>query len=402
MNDKKKLLTDMFQYKELPMKNSPNILLFNIPCEGYGDVIFAFKLSSYLIEWYNAKITIATINTDAYSKLGLSSPNIKIHKLIKGITSSSKCRYLKGLSFVSNEVFDLIFVAPRTEKDPILSDVKSVIPYSNLFNTYFFSEYTTKYEEPWFYDYDFPTGIDSDCYGLLLTPFKMLPRPINLPNPYIFIYISKVEEYKAKNCLMSFMQMIDIKYKNVKRLEIVAPAQILGMINKKLISKLKYFKLYNNDDIKDSNVLVLRYDIFPIEYKYISNVMYHSEEDILLTGDQSLTDALSCCSKKNIFYQALYHKKSFLKLLSKKMPNKYLQKIKTSCGTIKAIKYKSNYSSFVKNNDFRIKARPKMDAIMKYIRYKDDKPIKMEKIEDIILSSRTKEKIIAKLEELSS
>ena len=84
------------------------------------------------------------------------------------------------------------------------------------------------------------------------------------------------------------------------------------------------------------------------------------------------------------------------------MPNKYLQKIKTSCGTIKAIKYKSNYSSFVKNNDFRIKARPKMDAIMKYIRYKDDKPIKMEKIEDIILSSRTKEKIIAKLEELSS
>ena len=150
MNDKKKLLTDMFQYKELPMKNSPNILLFNIPCEGYGDVIFAFKLSSYLIEWYNAKITIATINTDAYSKLGLSSPNIKIHKLIKGITSSSKCRYLKGLSFVSNEVFDLIFVAPRTEKDPILSDVKSVIPYSNLFNTYFFSEYTTKYD--WFID----------------------------------------------------------------------------------------------------------------------------------------------------------------------------------------------------------------------------------------------------------
>ena len=400
MNEKKKLLTDIFEYKDIPTKHSPNILLFNIPCEGYGDVIFAFKLSSYLIEWYNAKITIATINTDVYTKLGLSSPNIKIHKLIKGITSSSKCRYLKGLSFVSDEIFDLIFVAPRTEKDPLLSDVKSVVPYSNSFNTYFFSEYVTKNEEPSFYDYDFPTGIDSDCYGLLLTPFKMLLRPSNLPYPYVFIYISDIEEYKAKKCLMSFMQMIDIKYKNVKKLDIVAPNQILDMI-KKLVSKLKYFKLYNNDDIKDCNVLVLRYDIFPIEYKYIKNVMYHSEEDILLTGDQSLTDAFSCCSHKNIFYQALYHKTDFLKILGRKMPNKYLKKIKTMCGTIKAIKYKSNYSSFVKNNDFRIKARPKIDAIMKYIKYKDDNPAKMEKIEDIILSSRSIEKIIAKLEELS-
>jgi hypothetical protein len=93
--------------------------------------------------------------------------------------------------------------------------------------------------------------------------------------------------------------------------------------------------------------------------------MENSVEDILVTGDQSITDALSCCSSKNIFYQIARWKRMFGKGLSKYMPNQYLKSYKTSCGTLKAVKYKSNYKKFVKEWDFRTLAKPKMDAIIK-------------------------------------
>jgi hypothetical protein len=48
------------------------------------------------------------------------------------------------------------------------------------------------------------------------------------------------------------------------------------------------------------------------------------------------------------------------------MPNKYLKSKKTTCGTIKALSYKSNYKDFLKNWDFRYLARPKMNAILLY------------------------------------
>jgi hypothetical protein len=93
--------------------------------------------------------------------------------------------------------------------------------------------------------------------------------------------------------------------------------------------------------------------------------MENSVEDILLTGDQSITDALSCCSSKNIFYQIARWKRMFGKGLAKYMPNQYLKSYKTSCGTLKAIDYHSNYKKFVKDWDFRTLAKPKMDAIIK-------------------------------------
>jgi Neuraminidase (sialidase) len=83
-----------------------------------------------------------------------------------------------------------------------------------------------------------------------------------------------------------------------------------------------------------------------------------------LTGDQSITDALSCCSTKNIFYQIAPWKKDFAKNLATYMPNIFLKSVKTSCGTLKALKYKSNYFNFVKNNDFRLIGKTKLDAIL--------------------------------------
>jgi hypothetical protein len=73
---------------------------------------------------------------------------------------------------------------------------------------------------------------------------------------------------------------------------------------------------------------------------------------------------LSCCSKKNIFYQIAPWKSDLAKNLAKDMPNTYLKKVSTSCGSIRAISYKSNYNKFVKKWDFRNRARGKLDAIV--------------------------------------
>ena len=93
-------------------------------------------------------------------------------------------------------------------------------------------------------------------------------------------------------------------------------------------------------------------------------LMYNSVSDILLTGDQSITDGLSCCPKKNIWYQIAPWKEAFGKQLSIHMPQKYYKRKKTSCGTIEAIGLKSDYREFVKKYDFRKLAKPKINKIV--------------------------------------
>ncbi len=46
------------------------------------------------------------------------------------------------------------------EKDPCYIDIKKLIPYSDKFNTYFFSEYNDPYPQL----FDFPTGLDKQVF----------------------------------------------------------------------------------------------------------------------------------------------------------------------------------------------------------------------------------------------
>ena len=90
-----------------------------------------------------------------------------------------------------------------------------------------------------------------------------------------------------------------------------------------------------------------------------------SVDDILVTGDQSVTDVLSCCPKKNIFYQIAPWKRDFAKSLSEIMPNKYLESSSTSCGTRQIpLYFQSDYTQFVMDNDFRKLARPKLNQVI--------------------------------------
>ena len=92
--------------------------------------------------------------------------------------------------------------------------------------------------------------------------------------------------------------------------------------------------------------------------------MKDSVRDILVTGDQSLTDILSCCKRKRVWYQIAPWKQGLAENLHKYMPNKYYGSFKTSCGTIKHVNLDIDWREFMKAYDFRIQGRKRLDSIL--------------------------------------
>jgi len=396
MEDSKNIFWKTFLNRNYKNRNKKiKILLLNSPCFGFGDVVFCMKISNYLKDWYNADVTIATTDPNCFKKLG--SQNI-VTLLSKNC--GSQCRRFKNLHFSKNiSKQDLIFVAPlQSDYNPSLNDVRFLVPYATKFNTFFFSEYNHYDDE----EFDFSTGLGKNKFGLLFTKTRTVPRIKKLKNPYALIYIAESMD-DSEYCFFKFIEMVSAKYsKKYKNFDIVVPATleyffeeyndiIVSKIKKyypniKYIGKEKNFIL--NENLNKNNTLTFRADILPLCYKEMSGLIEHSVKDILLTGDQSITDALSCCSDKNIFYQIAPWKEEFGKKLAKLLPNKYISSIKTSCGTLKAVKYNSNYKNFVKEWDFRRLAKPKLDAIISYIVFKYNNKKTTEELENIILSSK--------------
>ena len=326
--------------------------------------------------------------------------------MLKSKSKITQCRKFKLLKVhkldgtqITLPKFDVIFVAPLTsDYDVDYKDIKYVVPYSNRLNTFFFSEYNDKLSK----DVDFHTGIGEDRYGLFMTKIQKNTKLPQLKHRYAVVYIAETIS-GANKCFLSFMEMIAKKYsKQYKKFDIVVPGWVTSKIDKykkKIIKMLgKYYDTIVSIDKSgheylvdrgDSMVLNIRGDIFPLQNQDMLRLIKYSVRDILLTGDQSITDALSCCSgQKNIFYQIAPWKENFGKHLAKDLPNKYLEKKATSCGTIQAIKYHSNYSNFKKKWDFRKLARRKMDAIfLSAVKRVARKTI--QEFEEIILNSKT-------------
>jgi hypothetical protein len=355
-----------------------NILILSTPCNGFGDIMFAMKFATYVKDWYGANVMIASTSPESFVTLGASKKSLL--KLDGG--ANSQCRRFKFLKFTTltgaqvKQKYDLIFVAPLTaDYDIIYSDIRAILPYSTLFNTFYLSEYNDTNRK----NFDFPTGVGKHNMGLLFTDTKNLHKPANLKNPYSFIYIAwQIPRYMS--CMYGFIEMVAKKYKSKHpKLDIVIPAWLVDEIedyeDKVVKILLPYYSTIRYIDAEgtmfeyitskaNNNILTFRGDILPVNNKKMLGLLRHSIDDILLTGDQSITDALSCCPKKNIFYQIAPWKEDFGQQLAKHLPNKFLVSKKTSCGTLKAINYTSNYSSFVKKWDFRKLAKPKLDAII--------------------------------------
>lgn len=387
------------------------IAVLNAPCYGFGDVIFAQKLTKYLKEWYGSTIHIFTTLPDAHIQLG-EDPNNLIKTV--GTMKSTQCRTFNTLNFggYEDDQYDLYFVAPLVANfSPNIKSIVKKFKYANNTNVFFFSEYNAPIRE----NYAFPTGVGGKRMGLLLVkPPKIAKKMAILKNPYALIYIASEDHIpRANYCYMEFMKMVTKKYSTkYKKLDIVVPewitTNLIDGTYKKLIKNVsKYYPhivLKTKQNIqhvtdKHTKTLTIRGDVLPVDNKTMFSLMKHSIKDILLTGDQSITDALSCCSTKNIFYQIAGWKENFGRELAKELPNKYLNKKTTSCGTIAAIKYISNYQNFVNKWDFRKLARPKLDAIVlgaNAIR----KNNKYEELTQLILKARSINSLKKKIKKL--
>jgi hypothetical protein len=370
------------------------ILILNAPCNGFGDIIFGIKIARYLREWYNASVIIASTQTSQFITLGENPEN-----LIKLTGGKAQCRRFANLQIEKDiPKQDLIFVAPvQFDFDANLPDVKKLIPYATKYNTYFFSEYNDSQNKK----FDFPTGIGGKNLGLLMTSPK-IKKGSPIKNPYAVIYVAETIS-SVKHCYFSFIEMVTTKYHQVHPVfDIVVPTWIVNNPNfyKEIVKYSggyyeniniiggKYPKKIKLSDRPNKTTLNIRGDILPLPYNDMLRLIKYSVKDILLTGDQSITDALSCCGSKNIFYQIAPWKENFGKHLALYLPNKFLAKKKTSCGTLLALKYDSNYKKFIQTWDFRKLARPKMDAIILAANARKNSS-EIRELEKIILESRT-------------
>lgn len=383
-------------------KSSLKILIINAPCMGFGDVIFASKFAGILYAMYGSKITIMTTRKEDFLKLGQTGFKILELDTAHG---SNQCRRLQNMKLkvkgkltnIENSipVYDLIFVAPLSQDFyPSMSDVKAIIPYSTKFNTFVLSEYNDVLRK----NIDINTGIGRGRYGLLFYNYEKIASPPLINNPYCVIYVANTIT-RVESCVLNFISMVSRKYRN-NNFDIILPSSLMSV---KLIKKIKdelalsFNKIIvqTTSDLKTYNSTVpgfdckLRFDILPQPHSAMLSLIKNSVDDILLTGDQSITDALTCCSNKNIFYQIAPWKESFGKALAKALPNEWLFKKGTSCGSIKAIDYKSNYNDFVNKWDFTVLARPLLNSITSYA-YERRRNKTLKFYEECILKSKTK------------
>lgn len=343
------------------------ILILNAPCNGFGDIVYAMKLSNYLKQWYDSSVFVATTQPNNFVQLGFDKEKLFLLKSKYNIENCRKFANMKmydlNNKIIKNGIFDYIFVAPLSQDNEVsLSDVRALIPYATKQNTKFWSEYNDELSKK----IDFQTGVGKNRLGLFLFDTN-ISEPI-IKNPYIFIYISDI--YGSKSCLLSFLKMVIKKYYTYETLIIIAPPWIEKFrldIFKAFIDDVNMvFKGKENIDNyvgESKNTIIFDLSILPVSNNEVLNLMKYSLSDILITGDQSLSDVLSCCPEKNIFYQSAGWKTNLALELAKLMPNKWLKKKRTSCGSLEAINYKSDYRKFVKEWDFRVRGKPILDKL---------------------------------------
>lgn len=384
-------------------KKKLRIALINIPCEGFGDIIVCQTFYEYLKSWYpQHEIIVCTSTLYKFKKLGIDTKGyIKIN-----VNGDDECELYNLMYFKKQpKKFDIMICIPIINYQFNINNFKKFIPYANLFNTFTMSEYNG-YIPP----YTFPIGVGTGQLGLFLTD-KNITKHNLIKKPYALIYIQPSPEWgvHSNSCFITFMEMISKKYyKKHSFFQVIVQQWIIDALNDSpsFNSKLNnvvrpYYPnivIYSqlNDNIinnNSGNLLILRGDILPKPRQEFISLMKYSVDDILLTGDQSITDCLSVCSNKHIWYQIAPWKKDFADNLAKCIPDKNISNFRTSCGNLKSINITKNYKPFLEKYDFRKLGKERMDAILNFIYNKEE----FQEFMEIVLHSRSVESVYKKL-----
>jgi hypothetical protein len=400
------------------MPSDLQIALFCNPCYGFGDIIFCLKMYNYIKEWYNIECTLFTTKPKPFIENGIK----KIFAVKVPGKKYVECANIKDMKIYSiNEKghperrvkprlkYDLIFVTPwiGTDFEPKHSSMKPLFSYANRFNTFLFSEYNAP--DP--HKYDFPTGIGRGLYGLLITEWKITGEKI-VDNPYLMVHLTQDERVNVTSCFSKFIKLMCTKYsKQHSKLDVILPAHVLQDTKgiTKLIKYIKDNKYYDVVDIitkkgeypkhSEERVLRFRSELTPMPYEKYVSMFNYCLPDVLITGDQSVTDIISCCKDYTIYYQIMPWKKNLAKNLSKVTgaQEDYLRKVRDSCGLQKMSDNKKlNLRKLESQFDFRKLGKAKLDGIVNNARLlTKNKDVK--KYVEFVLNSRKKSTIVKKL-----
>ena len=425
-----------------------HIGLFNVPCNGFGDIILCKTFYDYLKEWYpGINISICTTSPTKYNDLGIKGKIYTLTNKQKG--GLTECINFDKLKFVGKNItFDIMIVVPIINQMFEIKQFRKLIPYAKISNTFTMSEYNGDFPP-----YTFPIGVGKENIGIMINNFKHKKQTL-LKKPYALVYIAQGIGHD-NYCFYSYLEMICKKYsKKHNTFQVVVPGWIGEdlMYYPPFIQKVKkILKPYYNTVIlqakdepdiilfdspvehKDTtrsrtrsrvrarsrtrrvrsrrrqtkrggghheSSLIIRADILPQKRDVFISLMKDSVEDILVTGDQSITDVISCCrNHKQIWYQIAPWKKDFATNMFKELPNKYYKTFKTSCGTLSSVKLTIDWDSFIKDYDFSTRGKTRMDAIL--LSHKNSHKI-TEKISDIIETSRRIDTAIDKFKKLNT
>ena len=390
--------------KKITNSKKLRIGLINVPCGGFGDIIVCQTFYEYLKGWYpQHDIVLCTTTPEKFKKLGIDTRSYK--KIL--VHGDSECEGYNLLYFKPlPKKFDIMICIPIINYQFNINQFRKFIPYANLFNTFTMSEYNG-YIPP----YTFPIGVGPGQLGLFLTEQKVKKHNL-VDGPYALVYIQPSPEWgvHSRSCFLKFMGMISKKYSTRHPLfQVVIQQWLIDDLRDSPSFKAQFKKVlepyYTNvyvhsadgEDIfidnDGGNSMILRGDILPKPRHEFISLMKYSVEDILLTGDQSITDCFSSSTNKHVWYQIAPWKTDFADNLAKCIPDKHIDNFRTTCGTLRGIHQKMNYKSFLNKYDFRKLGKVRMDSILNFIYNQAE----FQEYMDIILHSRNKESVLRKL-----
>jgi hypothetical protein len=212
-----------------------------------------------------------------------------------------------------------------TMKNIIVNDLQKQFLNVDMRNTFLFSVYNAEDDANADSDFDFSTGIGPTKCGILLTDADVLPitvLPQNLQNEkFVLIYVnfsgesrrSDPERYEiTSRCIADFIKNIADTYTGQTDIHVILQKHVYDELDLQELScsmevweivedgRLEKYAIYENGGHK----LIFRTDILPVNSLIFKQLIYYSQPEILMTGNQSVTDIISCCTDKKLWYQS--------------------------------------------------------------------------------------------------
>lgn len=354
---------------------------------GFGDLIFTLKLYNIFKEWYDYEPYIVSPTPEKFLSNGIKKSKV-LHLKIPKSQQDDAHEYIENSKSIpivdmSGETikyeFDIIFVTPVTmdswEKN--VHHFESIFPYITSDILYRFSAYDHGGMR-----YEIPLGLGEDRYGIFITKPETQKRMIK--NPYIMTHISNINwtesEGDYKVCLSKFIKLMVKKYyKKEPVLDIVISKSIINdfeRTDKEMFDKLKeYIRKYykkvriiktDNDELLEEG-LNIRSDLPVLPHNKFAGLFKHALPDVLGTGNQTISDVVSCCKNFNIYYQTLPWEVNFAKNLGRILRKNYLKARVSACGRYgdkKMLEMKTDLSIIRNEYNFAKKGKGIMDKIM--------------------------------------